>query len=947
MNSFYGGKQGRTYHLVARYDCVNIISFINEYKALHDEEQIESIDSIPQFDPNASYSIGEVFKNVEDSSTIFYLVIKDFQAQSDFSNYTTKIKAMVQQFQKGGAYTEVNYGQYVIIDTIKNRNHKSDLENGLLFRRGFDYNQKNYADKPDINSAEYYIQQGDTKTFDKEKWQAAWSGWVQNVGGGAIYVGQIVGPQGDAPQLFPIQWEQMIQLQDAQIRQANPVSNTEGFKWEYEEGYDQTSPDAEQHRSGVYDDTVKVATVTLKDSDGNIIGADIAFDIPAPTIKVSAQVVDAYGNNTRNHFDEASQIIDTNLDIQVNRDQNNKVIGYSKLIHQHTATGKKAVDENGEETPHPFYLNYDIAIPRGIHGDDIASVQLETGEKILENNEWQYDIKEWIYDVKEWQYEEKVEERQWEVKEWEYDPEYPQGTEDAEQHRIPIYWSEEDEGWEEHYTPVYWTDQDEGYQNHRTPLSYWTQNDQGYENHRTPVYWTDQDQGYEEHRHLIFNEDDIDANEERLVLDDKYITFSVRNYDIQAEGNIIDSHAGRFPYRVIDKIVKKFQDRDYFIEGTAKIGDLYLYQNASDEEYSYIAICLAGGTLPEGYDIFNQKENGDPRFSNNIPVPGTYFEKADNDCVWRVLKLPTQPAPYALTIDYQAGEDSEDINTNFIDYIYIDDTGHIHTVDSKKVDNTIGFINSVKSVSYDQGVFTFTFTDGRVTTSFVDIIVDIKRIGDNLAVLYSNQEKIAEERANGTPCYDLEYEGQMKIYKILANSMGNYHIQGKFNLIDLVKYTDPADGNEKEGILYNGIENYSPQELQPSGNEERAGWVVFTQVEKDGEDIITIYAYDYNRNNYGPNGEPPYTIDYIPYTWIEEREGEEPIEHTDDILTNCPTYWYPLETLSITSIDPSYIYIIDKEKENSVLPVPSDDTKAAKLNENGLWFVVSTGHDNY
>ena len=78
MNSFYGGKQGRTYHLVARYDCVNIISFINEYKALHDEEQIESIDSIPQFDPNASYSIGEVFKNVEDSSTIFYLVIKDF-----------------------------------------------------------------------------------------------------------------------------------------------------------------------------------------------------------------------------------------------------------------------------------------------------------------------------------------------------------------------------------------------------------------------------------------------------------------------------------------------------------------------------------------------------------------------------------------------------------------------------------------------------------------------------------------------------------------------------------------------------------------------------------------------------------------------------------------------------------------------------------------------------
>ena len=102
MNSFYGGKQGRTYHIAARYDCVNIVSFINEYKILYDEEQIESIESIPEFDNQASYTIGEVFKNKEDSSIVFYLVIKDFSAQSDFTNYITKIKAMVQEFQKGG-----------------------------------------------------------------------------------------------------------------------------------------------------------------------------------------------------------------------------------------------------------------------------------------------------------------------------------------------------------------------------------------------------------------------------------------------------------------------------------------------------------------------------------------------------------------------------------------------------------------------------------------------------------------------------------------------------------------------------------------------------------------------------------------------------------------------------------------------------------------------------
>ena len=102
MNSFYGGKQGRTYHIAAIYDCVNIVSFINEYKILYDEEQIESIESIPEFDNYASYTIGEVFKNKEDSSIVFYLVIKYFSAQSDFTNYITKIKAMVQEFQKGG-----------------------------------------------------------------------------------------------------------------------------------------------------------------------------------------------------------------------------------------------------------------------------------------------------------------------------------------------------------------------------------------------------------------------------------------------------------------------------------------------------------------------------------------------------------------------------------------------------------------------------------------------------------------------------------------------------------------------------------------------------------------------------------------------------------------------------------------------------------------------------
>ena len=239
MNSFYGGKQGRTYHIVQRFDCVNINSFEKEYIDLYNEGKPidQQIQSIPSFNAQiTSYNKGEVYKIQYNDSEIYYLVIEDFTNYSEYLNHTTEIKSMVQEFQKGGSYTKVNYGQYVIIDTIKNRNHKSDLENGLLFRRGFDYNQTDYIEKPDINSEDFQIEEEGIYTFDKVKWQAAWSAWVENVGGGAIYVGQIVGPQGDAPQITPIHWEEMQELKQngASIREVVPVSDTQGFIWKYD-----------------------------------------------------------------------------------------------------------------------------------------------------------------------------------------------------------------------------------------------------------------------------------------------------------------------------------------------------------------------------------------------------------------------------------------------------------------------------------------------------------------------------------------------------------------------------------------------------------------------------------------------------------------------------------------------------------------------------------------
>jgi len=46
------------------------------------------------------------------------------------------IASMVLDFSKGGGFTEVNYDEYVIINTL-NKNHP---DNGKVFRRGYDYN---------------------------------------------------------------------------------------------------------------------------------------------------------------------------------------------------------------------------------------------------------------------------------------------------------------------------------------------------------------------------------------------------------------------------------------------------------------------------------------------------------------------------------------------------------------------------------------------------------------------------------------------------------------------------------------------------------------------------------------------------------------------------------------------------------------------------------------
>lgn len=242
MSSFYGGKQGRTYNIVQRYD------------------------------------------SVED---------------------------MCKAFANGGAYTEVNYGQYVIIDTtLKSR---SNIENGALYRRGFDYLQ---TIKP-IPKRESFPTDND--------FISAYKVYIQRPGAGAIYVGKIVGPEGRTPQITLEHWERFIGQQKGSSQDQNTVYGGKStLALDCSSTVDQPS--------GRDNDEIKVGYINVEDKNGNTYGAYLSAQVPRLEIDVT---------------------LDTN------------------------AYHSPGVVQNSESTTHPFWYKWDFTVPSGKQGKSINDIKIE------------------------------------------------------------------------------------------------------------------------------------------------------------------------------------------------------------------------------------------------------------------------------------------------------------------------------------------------------------------------------------------------------------------------------------------------------------------------------------------------------------------------------------------------------------------------------------------
>lgn len=316
MESFYGGKQGRSYKIVAHFD---------------------------------------------------------------------NIKDMVTAFREGGSYTDVAYDEYVIIDTILRKNEKNNAENGILYRRGYDYSEIFNPSGVDLNNNDT-LTAGDTKTiilyadnynqeytytdnshlitgtysisavvpkyfdftyiiksnneyevdlldgsFKIDSWNDDWAAFVSHPGGGAIYVGQIVGPEGDSPAVQVIEWDNLLDYNIDEDGGAGELVKGQ-IQITPKPGYSAAAANTQGYDANGYHDEIQYGYCTLRDAQGNVTGAYIAFDIPYVVFSFDAEEILPYN-------------VPTNLAV-----------------------------ENSDSIGHPYFKHYTVKIPRGIHGKDVTSM---------------------------------------------------------------------------------------------------------------------------------------------------------------------------------------------------------------------------------------------------------------------------------------------------------------------------------------------------------------------------------------------------------------------------------------------------------------------------------------------------------------------------------------------------------------------------------------------
>ena len=333
MESFYGGRQGNPFIIVKYFDGIDI----------------------PQPKENGEYTYRATYlaydAEISNNSTFYFLFDEDLKPiektvenQFQYKNWTLVRKngqiiynadqiaytmpvelaeGMVQCFSQGGATTsEVNYGEYVLIDTQTQCCRFNDLEHGSVYRRGMDY---------------------------------------ENELGGAEYIGSIAGPQGESPKI--------------EMNSYNYI--TDSFnKIEYSKGsYNVENENLIPGFDGIsYNDEIQYAWGQLRDQEGNIEKCLFGFKFPYLVVDFESVAISPY---------DSSELV-TRLDNKEHPFYAKWQIKVPKGVHGNDIIDLEIITTKTKRNV-PYYSNSDLTIEAGILPNESFDLKLDN-EYDINNN---------------------------------------------------------------------------------------------------------------------------------------------------------------------------------------------------------------------------------------------------------------------------------------------------------------------------------------------------------------------------------------------------------------------------------------------------------------------------------------------------------------------------------------------------------------------------------
>lgn len=226
-------------------------------------------------------------------------------------------------------YNEVNFGEYTLIRS-EDRNNP---ENGRLFRRGTNINAS--------ETVQSWILNEETHLYEETNISA----------NGAIYIGTIAGPSGNAPHLNFKQTE-------ADVTKVYEDYNKPGYDRKTGTGTFSLNPTSQNLVSGKDHDEITWTYCSIRDKNERETDAYIGFTIPYTVIEFDADSQDPYYNRSDSTADFTNQNLVDRLD----------------------------------DASKPFYQKWQINIPKGIKGDSIEELKLNDSTGVITYNIRNFNI---------------------------------------------------------------------------------------------------------------------------------------------------------------------------------------------------------------------------------------------------------------------------------------------------------------------------------------------------------------------------------------------------------------------------------------------------------------------------------------------------------------------------------------------------------------------------